>query len=218
VAEYYFPACLYNIAGNKNVCLNGSIGCHSFETRMNRLQFLSGLLMAVLLVSSCKPSLKVSSEFDKTVDFTKLKTFALLNSESLTKAMNQQNHDRVLNAVKDEMGKKGFSEDSVAPDVLINVNAVFNVLASASGNNYYEYGSVYRPYTWGPGVSYTNYDVRHYKDGSLIIDVVDTSAKKLLWQGTGSREVDTPFKHPDKDVPKAVASIMMGFPPVGEKK
>jgi hypothetical protein len=195
-----------------------SVSCYSIETRMKRMQVLIGLLMTVLMISSCKPSLKVTSEYDKTVDFKRFKTFVLTNSESLTKAMSQLNHDRVLNAVRSEMKKKGYKEDSVVADILINVNAVFNVLASASGNNYYEYGSVYRPYTWGPGISYTNYDVRHYKDGSLIIDIVDASAKKLLWQGTGSREVDTPLKHPDKEIPKAVTAIMAGFPPSGEKK
>jgi len=160
----------------------------------------------------------VSSEYDKTVDFSRFKTFALFNGEGLTKVLSQANHDRVLKAVKNEMIKKGFMEDAAGPDVMVNVNAVFNKTTSVSGNNYYEYGSVYRPYTWGPGVSYTNYDVRHYKDGSLIIDVVDASAKKLLWQGMGNKEMDTPAKDPETEIPKAVASIMADFPPGDKEK
>ena len=41
---------------------------------------------------------------------------------------------------------------------------------------------MYRPYYWGGGMggsSTTNYNVQHYKDGSLIIDVIDANSKSL---------------------------------------
>jgi hypothetical protein len=185
---------------------------------MKRLHLFIGVVAAVLVLCSCKPALKVTSEYDKTVDFTRFKTFAFFNTETLTKALSQLNHERVLNAVKNEMTKRGFSESSSTPDLMVNVSAIYTNTAAIAGNNYYEYGSVYRPYTWGPGIAYTNYDVRRYKDGSLIIDVVEPQAKKLLWQGVGMKETDVPAKHPESEIPKAVASIMAGFPPTTQNK
>ena len=176
-----------------------------------------GLLVVVLMVSSCKPTLKVSCQYDKTVDFSRFKSFTLSESESMVKALNQLNYDRVLDAIRNEMSKKGFSEVAATPDIILNVSAIVNNKATVSSTSYYEYGSVYRPYTWGPGVDYTDYDVRHYKDGSLVIDVVDAGAGKLLWQGIGYKEMDTPLKHPEKDILKAIESVMADFPPRTQK-
>jgi len=177
------------------------------------MRFPNFLLIGAFVYWSCGPSLKITTDYDKSVDFSKYKSFAIYNTEGLTDALSQLNHDRVINAVKTEMAKKGFAENTGAPDLMVNINAVLKQKSSVSSTNYYAYGSVYRPYTWGPGVSYTDYDVRHYKDGSLIIDVVDAQAKKLVWQGIGNKEIDKPSKNPDTDIPKAVSSIMVDFPP-----
>lgn len=174
---------------------------------------LCGLLIAMMVFSSCEPALKVRSRYDKTVDFSRYRTFTVSGNESLIRALSQVNYERVLTSIRNEMRKKGFTEIRETPDLMVNVSAIVNSKASVSSNRYYEYGSVYRPYTWGPGVSYSAYDARYYKDGSLIIDVVDAEVRKLLWQGIGTKEIDSPSKHPEKDIPKAVESIMVGFPP-----
>ena len=66
--------------------------------------------------------------------------------------------------------------------------------------------------------STTSYSVDNYKDGSLIIDVVDAKTNKLIWQGTGNKEIDKPAKDPDTAIPKAISSIMSSFPPGKTKK
>src|SRR5215467_7393070 len=170
---------------------------------------------------SCGPSLKVSNDYDKSVNFDQYKTFSLYNSDSIHDAISQLNQRRILDAVKSEMTKKGFQENTSNPDVLVNVTAILqNRVAVSSTTDYYGYGGMYRPYYWGGGMSAasTNYNVQHYKDGSLIIDVIDASTKKLVWQGTGNKEIDKPAKDPDTAIPKAVASIMESFPPGASKK
>ena len=103
----------------------------------------------------------------------------------------------------------------------MNVVAVLKDRVSVTANtNYYAYGGVYRPYYWGTGGAVsgtTNYDVQHYKDGSLIIDVIDGHTKTLVWQGIGNREIDAPLKDPETRVPKGVKSIMATFPPKEKK-
>ena len=186
-------------------------------TSVKAKHFSFGLLVGAVVLGSCKPALKVTSEYDKAVDFDRYRTFAVAGTESLGRAMNQLNYDRVLAAVRSEMSKKAFKEVTDAPDVKINVNAIINSKPTVSSTSYYEYGSVYRPYTWGPGVSYIDYDVRHYKDGTLIIDVLDARLKKLLWQGIGKKEIDISSKHPEKDIPRAVELIMADFPPANKR-
>lgn len=182
------------------------------------------LIMAVIIAWSCSPSFKVNSDYDKTADFTAYKKFALYNPENLNKAVSELNRTRVANAIRSEMTKKGFVEDAAAPDLLVNAVAIFedrqSVSSTTTGGGMYGgyYGGMYGAYGWGGGTSHTNVDVRHFKDGSLIIDVVEANSKKLLWQGTGNKEIDGPVKNPDVNIPKAVGLIMASFPPGASKK
>ena len=178
---------------------------------------------AVLIVTalSCGPGLKVTTDYDKQADFKKYKTFALYTPENIHDAISQLNRDRIIAAIKNEMTKRGLQEASSSPELLVNPVAIFQDRASVSANsNYYGYGGVYRPYYWGVAgtSSTTTYDVRHYKDGSLIIDVIDAESKKLIWQGIGNKEIDGPIKDPDKKIPEAVSMIMASFPPGAAKK
>jgi len=188
---------------------------------MKKYLQISMLLAIAAYLISCGPSLKVTHDYDKSVNFDQYKTFALYKSDSIHDAISPLNQQRIVNAVKDEMVKKGFQENTSNPDVLVNITAVLeNRVAVSSTTDYYGYGGMYRPYYWGGGMgsSTTNYNVQHYKDGSLIIDVVDANSKKLVWQGTGNKEIDGPVKNPDTAIPKAVASIMESFPTGKAKK
>jgi hypothetical protein len=184
-------------------------------------QFL--LLAVVVLAISCEPSLKVSQDFNKDVNFTQYKTFAMYKNDTISTAISQLNRDRIINSIKSEMVKKGFQENPASPDLMVNAVAIFKDRVSVNEySNYYGYGGFYRPYYWGGagmyGSSSSSIDIQHYKDGSLIIDIVDTKEKKLVWQGVGNKEIDGPLKNPEKVVPEAVATIMKGFPPGASKK
>jgi len=182
---------------------------------------LIGLGSLLLAISSCAPALKVTTDYDKQVNFGQYKTFSIYQDIKVSDAISQLNHDRVINAIKNEMVKKGLQENTSSPDVLVNAVAIFKDRTSVTATtDYYGYGGFYRPYYWGGGSSSstTNYNTRHYKDGSLIIDVVDANSKKLVWQGVGNKEIDKPAKDPDTAIPKAIASIMEDFPPGAPKK
>lgn len=166
------------------------------------------------MLHSCGPSLKVSSDYDHRVDFTRYKTFQLYTGTKTN--ISSLNQDRILNSVKAEMQGKGLTEDSKQPDLLVNVSAIVkNNVQVSSNTNYYGYGGAVRPYYWGDGMvtGYTTYDVDHYKSGSLIIDMVDASTKKLVWQGVGDSKIDEPASDADQRIAGAVNKIMQGFPP-----
>jgi len=180
---------------------------------------LNVVVIFSLLFMACSPSLKVTSDFDKRVDFTKYKTFAFYdNSKSNISSLN---HDRIVNAVRAEMQRKGFTENTQTPDLLVNISAIVSTGTDVSSNtNYYGYGGAARPYGWGVGMSssYTSYDVQHYKEGSLIIDILDAAEKKLIWQGAGNSRIDESTKDADERIATAVKKIMEDFPPGANKK
>jgi hypothetical protein len=181
--------------------------------------FLTGLL-SLLILWSCSSPLKVHSDYDKSVDFSKYKTFSLYKLDT-NSGISELNRQRIANAIRNEMISKGFQESTNSPDILVNQVAIFKDKVSVSSStNYYGYGGVYRPYYWGgAGMSgTTSYNVDEYKEGSLIIDVIDAGTQKLIWQGIGNKEIDGPVKDPDTKIPKAITMIMEGFPPGKAKK
>ncbi|PWT71890.1 MAG: DUF4136 domain-containing protein [Bacteroidetes bacterium] len=189
---------------------------------MKKLNYFLALTTVLFVISSCEPSLKVTSDYDKEVNFSQYKTFRMVQLDQQHQTISQLNQQRIINAVINEMKKKGFIETADNPDLHVNAIIILQDKKSVTANtNYYGYGGYYRPYGWGGAgmsSSHTTYDVQNYKDGSLIIDVVDARTQKLLWEGIGNKEIDKPASDPDKAIAEAVASIMANFPPGLAKK
>jgi hypothetical protein len=196
-----------------------------YELTLNRLiiknlTYTCILLVAVLITSHCSPSLKVTSDYDKAVNFQQYRTFVMDTVNSL-RSINQLNQNRIFNAVKAEMIKKGFAE-SATPDLIIRPVVIIKDKQSITAStNYYGYGGYYRPYAWGGGMGtsgYTTYNVENYKEGSLIIDIAEAATKKLLWEGIGNKEIDKLSKDREKEINAGVSAIMGSFPPGTVKK
>lgn len=169
-----------------------------------------------LLVLSCGSSLKVQSDYDRQLDFNVYQTFAVYKNDSSSTAVSALNRNRIQRAVITEMAKKGFKQVVSGADLLVNIVAVVKSKVSVSSNtSYYGYGGIYRPYYWGEGSIYgtTTYDVQQYKEGSLLIDMVDARTQKIVWHGSGNSKIDAPLPDPEVQIPRAVAKIMAGFPP-----
>jgi hypothetical protein len=187
------------------------------KSKLNFLFSLGGLL----LLAACSPTLKVNSDYDKSVDFSGYKTFAMYSLQDKSGAISQLNQNRIIDAVKKQMTAKGFTENDANPDVLVNVVTYLKEKQQVTANtNYYGYGGYYRPYAWGGGMASgtTTYSTYNYHDGTLMIDVVDAAKKQLVWQGVGNKEIDKPSKNMDEAINNAVAKILASFPPGASKK
>jgi hypothetical protein len=113
--------------------------------------------------------------------------------------------------------RKGLKETGSNPDLMVNAMTILKDKQEVTATtNYYGYGGAYRPYGYygGAGASgYTTYNTYEYKDGSLIIDIVDAKTNKMIWEGVGNKDIDKAPKNPEEAIAKAVASIMANFPP-----
>lgn len=172
------------------------------------------LVMTVILASSCGPSLKVNSDYDRSVNFTEYKTFSMYNLAT-THTVSRFNAERIINSIRTEMAGKGYIEDDTNPDLMVNaVSVLLNKNGIKANTNSYGYGSVYRPYAyWGaPVATSATFQTYNYKNGTLLIDVVDTKTTRMVWQGMGSAEIEKQPKNLDKTISRAVAKIMAGLP------
>jgi hypothetical protein len=180
------------------------------------------IAVAVSIVS-CSSPLKVTSDYDKSTNFTQYKTFAM-DTFLLSRKINQLNQNRIVNAIRAELQKKGLTESN-NPDLLVQTTAILKDQQSMTANTSYTggaygYGGYYRPYGWGGGMSssYTTYNVQNYTNGSLIISIADAKTKNLVWEGIGNKDLDQAPKNPDETIPKAVALIMESYPSPGAPK
>lgn len=185
---------------------------------MKKLRLLVSIF-AVAIVFSCN-TLKVTSDYDRAANFSQYKTF-MIDSLKTSAAVSQLNQDRLINAVRASLIQKGLTENQTDPDLLVSIATILKNKQSVSSNtDFYGYGGAYRPWVWGGGMGvtgYTTYNVQDYTDGSLIINIADAKTKNLIWEGIGNKEIDSPLKDPDTQIPAAVTSIMKNFPPGAAK-
>ena len=170
----------------------------------------------VLMLASCGTTVNVSSDYDRANNFSDYKTFSVYDLKNKEGQVSSLNVDRIIKSIKAEMTKKGFTEVSANPDLKINAMTFLKDKQAVTANtNYYSYDGGYRSYGyWGAGVGgSTSYDTYNYKDGSLIIDIVDSKTNKMIWTGTGNAEIDKAPKNPDEFISGAVKKILAAFPP-----
>jgi hypothetical protein len=74
---------------------------------------------------------------------------------------------------------------------------------------YYGYGP---GWGWGAGMSTTTVNTYDYTVGTLVCSVFDTKEKKLIWEGSGSGEIDDNPQSREDGIPKAVSKIMAQYP------
>ncbi len=187
---------------------------------MRSISRISGFFLLIILINGCAPTVKVTTDYDKAANFSNYKTFRVYNLKQQG-SVSELNADRIINAIKAEMTKKGFTEVADNADLMVNAVTILKDKRQVTANsNYYGYGGAYRPYGYyggGMATGTTTYSTYDYKDGSLMIDVVDNKTQKLVWQGTGNAEIDKQPKNPDEFISTTVAKILTGFPPGAAK-
>lgn len=185
------------------------------------LKFIVPAGFAMVTALGCSSPLKVTTDFDKQADFSKYKTYKINPVDVRHESVSQHNKDLLRAAVVAEMTRHGFTQDTLKPDLIMNIVTVIRqTKESMAVTDDYAYGGMYRPYYWnssfGPPV-YTTSDANQFKNGSVIIDIADAANSNLLWEGVGSAQIEQPLTNPEAQIKAVVKEIMKDFPP-GKKK
>ena len=175
------------------------------------IRIIISFFLTVLFFTGCS-SISTTSDYDPSVDFTSYNTFSIYDgtiegSELETAPLVKK---RILEAIENEMGKKGFTKDDSGNSDLI----VFTQVGTTEKTNVTDYGYGYGSW-WGPYPYGRNIDVSYYTQGSLIIDLVDNAKDELIWRGIGTAVVQdrgTPEER-QKFIDEAVAKILEQYPP-----
>jgi hypothetical protein len=175
-------------------------------------------LVAVAGLVACS-TLEVSTDYDKTADFSKYSTFKFLPPNEIKSDLVR---DRIEGAITTQLTAKGLKLASGNVDLLVAYHARLDKQTQMDTTTYgYGWGGGWGGY-YGPGV-YGGYGgmgtstttVREIPVGALFVDLVDASEKKMVWQGVASDTLDPRATADDKDyrVNNAVKNMFSKFPP-----
>jgi hypothetical protein len=174
---------------------------------MKAIKILPVLFLFIL--GSCS-SLRVNSDYDKSVDFSQYKTYAFHKRGVDRVEISGLDKKRILNAIDAELSKKGMTK-SENPDLLVNIftqereRVDVNQFYAGWG---YGWGWGWNPYLWG-GRTY----VSSYVEGTLYIDLIDAKKKELVWEGEGVGYLTENRKKKESLINAFVAKILAQFPP-----
>jgi hypothetical protein len=139
---------------------------------------------------------------------------------------------KIKDAATNALMAKGLRLNQRSPDLIVSYTTK---IGTGARTNYYSpyYGGLYGPgfyggwglgLGWGWGWGYRPYyyygapfsyyggltyaEKEHFKEGTLIIDLVDPRTRKIVWRGFGVGEVHHDMQKTIDDLPKVVAGVL----------
>ncbi|MCS6821792.1 MAG: DUF4136 domain-containing protein [Microscillaceae bacterium] len=183
---------------------------------------LSKYLIITAFLIGCATT-EISSDYDKTVDFSKYKTFAWLpktHFPPLDASLQEQAIDqKILIFVNGELISRGISLDIQKPDLLVmyqlNIPYQEKPIDTPSYRNQFNYIVVNEKDFPSSFMISTPSNYRYAKIaskiGTLTLSLIDRQSKQVIWQGWAESSVTEPA---DIDVllPNDIIKIFQRFP------
>lgn len=169
------------------------------------------MLFAVVIAFGCSTTLRTISDYDKTTDFSKYKTYGFYDKGMARIRLNNLDKRRLMGAVEAELNAKGFTK-SDKPDFLVNL-----VVVARERVDYYNpgfYGGLGWGFGWGNPFWGGNFaHVNQYMEGTIIVDFLDPEKKTLFWHGRGTGFNLDSFNKREERLHTGVSEILAQYPP-----
>ncbi len=164
------------------------------------------LLLTALLLVGCS-SIETKVDYDRAVSFSSYKTFAFKDVRTPDSPISTR---RVQAAIEKTLFSRGFAKADGTPDLWVVLHTRTRRQTRVTTYN--------SGWGWGWGWRGAYWNTAHVDQipiGTLMVDLIDTKAKELVWRGSASRIVDADETAKDRDekVQEAVNKLFDGFPP-----
>jgi hypothetical protein len=173
------------------------------------------IVVFISFIAGCFPPTPnvYQAETTKGVDFKKYKTYAWLPTKdtAYTQLVDKRSVEKALaNAVIVQLTKRGMVLDTLNPDCLFTYSLVVvktytvgqtppdivaptSTVGMAPGqyNNFYYYvPSQNYNVNYNPDLYQGSMQVNTFRNGTLVIDMIDTKQSKIIWRSTAQGKVD----------------------------
>jgi len=189
-----------------------------FSTRVKVPVGFLFVLLTALLASSAANAEKIRVHYDKSVDFSKYKTYGWAKVGAVAHPMLALD---IVGAVDQEMAARGLTKVASNPDLLVQMYGSVDTEVSMTSNNpiYNATGGIppFDPSMTSPGNSlywdgyYGNSTVVVHP-GQLVVDLIDVKAKKLVWRGMGSEAISSNPEKLEDEANSTISKMFKDYP------
>jgi hypothetical protein len=172
-------------------------------------------LAAVALLAGCTSTPSVLSDYDKRADFGSYRSFGFVDQGDEAKSLAIQTLEA---AATREMEARGYKL-ATEPDLLVHFTGKLEDRAdvqSVPGPMYgpgWGYGGWYGAPYGGWAYSSPQVTTRHYKVGTLVMDIVDRAKRQVVFQAGMEKTVTKKMlENQDAALNAAVASMFATYP------
>jgi hypothetical protein len=168
------------------------------------------VVLSLLVLLGCS-GISVSSDYNKSTDFSRLKTFSWMlktpKGDIDVGGVHLLDRERIEDAIAAELANKGYMEIMAGAS---DFHVTYFVRTEERVQVETMQGPLIRPY-WGMGYA----EVYQYEEGTLIIDLLDATQQHIIWRGVGKGVVDWQGTTGGKTqlISEAVQKILAQFPP-----
>lgn len=206
---------------------------------MKRVIYLSLIALGVMLTSACS-TYNYYKAGASTLNVSRYKSFAWmadpkegeirpLRNGKIYAGNVYYNNPQAVEAIKSatilSLQSKGLRQQNDDPDLLVHFSSTVGRGTRLDYYSAYPYwgwgGGWYRPY-WGWGFGYgwggyggwgATYAVpENYKQGTIVIDLIDSKTRKIVWRGFGVGELHHNPQKTINELPKVIDGIFKQLP------
>ena len=170
---------------------------------------------AVLSAAACT-SVTTNVDYDPATNFASYKTYAFKDVHG----RGEFQMKRVEAAIEKSLTAKGLAKmdakGETKPDLWVVLHArLKNDKQITSYNSGWGWGWGWGWRGWGGGGGISTACIYDVPVGTLVVDLVDTKEKELVWRGFASRDVSSSETTQEREeiTQKAVDKLFEGFPP-----
>ncbi len=175
---------------------------------------------ALVLLTACS-SYSVKYDFDPGAGFHAYRSFDWYAASRKAQGRKADEHPlldkRVRAAVEQQLQAKGYRRETTAdPDFLIAYYPVYRTRRVRTGTSVGFGGWGWRrPWGYGVGTRFSTSEVHSYKEGTIVLEIVDFKSNQLVWQASAEgalTRLDDP-QEAQEQVNRAVKDLLDRFPP-----
>jgi len=183
------------------------------------------IVLSILALNSCASS-SIATSVDSTINFASYRTFAWLPDSTWqeTKYDNAILQRRVEQEVVQLLKTKGYTLDTLQADFLVHHHVTVEerkrVLQAPSylySPNRYFANRGYFLSMYEPMMVSNRFREVQYREGTLIVDVVDRKQQRLVWRGWSEQPIQSIAEF-ERSVESRLKEIVAQFPAPGTSK
>jgi hypothetical protein len=176
---------------------------------INFLKQISFALIAIL--TSCSPNIRVYTDHDPGYDLENYKTFDWSEKENIEHGKNplrynELNDKRIKTAVREELESRGYLFSEIEPDLVIHYHIVIDDQSIIANDPF--------GHSYSPNWIRMQTNIYSYREGTLIIDLMDARTNNLIWRGWAVSAINEVLRpeEVEKLIRHAVSKIFRKFP------